>query len=196
MTKHQQIINGVINLAKTERNLFEVSVQEIANNAGVKKTTIYDYFPNKEAIFQQTIQYLIQTQINELRLQIDNIPTFKQRLYVIFDFVSSNMENQLSLHNLLFSFSGKAGLLQRFATTQLKDNKLLGGLFELFRQTLAIGVSEGLFPVQSDYNYVRMVMFSSVAAVGRSTILRHIETDLDLAKQKELAYIMLIKALQ
>ncbi len=63
----------------------KTSLSKIANDVGVKKSSIYYHFKNKEEIFKVSVEYLIDLMENKIKASIENLKTSKEILNAVFN---------------------------------------------------------------------------------------------------------------
>ncbi|MEG1801241.1 MAG: TetR/AcrR family transcriptional regulator, partial [Oscillospiraceae bacterium] len=98
--KEIAIFKGTLALASEGKNMHLVTVQDIANAAGVGKGTIYDYFSSKEEIIVRTIIYAICLENVKARQITEEKLTFREKMYAIYDIVLDSVTNRLSSFNM------------------------------------------------------------------------------------------------
>ncbi len=95
MAEKNQKKNDILSAAKSlfkEKGFHNTKMDEIAANAGVGKGTLYEYYKNKQDIFDEACI----AKINNIKEKIENISnkniTFKQKLIEIFYNKKNSME--------------------------------------------------------------------------------------------------------
>jgi len=79
-TTRDKILDVVIGYIKQNHNLSQVSLSQIAKDADIGKSTIYEYFTNKESLITQTYQYLLE-KYQMIILQEITSTTFFEAIY-------------------------------------------------------------------------------------------------------------------
>lgn len=74
-----------------------ITVAEVAKNAGIGKGTVYEYFENKEDIIFEIINIHIERYNKELDELINKVDTAKEKLEIFFRFIL--VENEVNLRH-------------------------------------------------------------------------------------------------
>lgn len=84
------------------------SISDISSAVGIKKSSIYYHFKNKEAIFIHAIKYLIQEFDQTVSKSIDNLDSSKNMLWNIYlsliEFNKQYLEEESNTMNILYLF--------------------------------------------------------------------------------------------
>lgn len=191
--KEIAIFKGTLDLASGGKNMHLVTVQDIANAAGVGKGTIYDYFSSKEDIIIRTILYAICFENAKARQITEEKITFKEKMYAIYDIVLDSVTNRLSSFNMIVSVGGigEVGKIsqdytQEFDQIAKQSEQLLG-------EILRFGAIEGSILTPRDVQYVRMAVTANILAIGKASVDK--QEPFDIEKIKSNGYKMLVKAL-
>lgn len=187
------IFKGVLALAVTHKNMYSVTVQDIAEAAGVGKGTIYDYFSSKEEIMVKTILYSVSLANKKTTELVENLATFKQKMLAVYDMVVESVDNKLSAFNLTMSIGGISELC-----TLAKDHEedIKRANYEsqkIFKNILLTGVTEKVILPTTDLDYIRMAINSNIMAVGKEVM--ECKETADIEKIKGNGYKLLIKTL-
>ncbi len=75
-----------------EKGIRKLTVSEVANQAGVSKGSIYDYFENKEDIVFEIIRIDIAAYQDNLYSQITPDITTREKMFLLFDFLLNDNE--------------------------------------------------------------------------------------------------------
>ncbi|MBU2488017.1 MAG: TetR/AcrR family transcriptional regulator [Proteobacteria bacterium] len=82
----------------SEKGFSNVSMREIAREAGVSTGALYHYFPNKHAILEQMFLYVGQRDVAEAVARTAVTGSFEDRLVIFFEFF---LERESSFQSLL-----------------------------------------------------------------------------------------------
>lgn len=86
-----------------EKGYSSVTMREIASGIGVSTGTLYHYFPSKESLFEQLIEYLSYEDTKEEELaQLGNPPTLGERIEEMMNYLAKNED--YIIKNLLITF--------------------------------------------------------------------------------------------
>lgn len=82
-----------------------ITMRQIAQGLGVSTGTLYHYFPSKENLFEQLVEYIsYQDTSEETIAQLKQFPTRAERLEAIFGFISNQEEYFLHQTLMLIDF--------------------------------------------------------------------------------------------
>ncbi|MEG1049592.1 MAG: helix-turn-helix domain-containing protein [Oscillospiraceae bacterium] len=191
--KEVAIFKGTLALASEGKNMHLVTVQDIANAAGVGKGTIYDYFSSKEDIIIRTILYAICFENAKARQITEEKITFKEKMYAIYDIVLDSVTNRLSSFNMIVSVGGigEVGKISQDYTQEF--DQIAKQSEELLGEILKFGAIEGSILAPRDLEYTRMAVTSNILAIGKASVDKLVPFDIE--KIKSNGYKMLVKAL-
>ena len=71
--KKEKIFEGVMRLAREGADLRLVTVQQIADAAGIGKGTLYEYFSSREEIIAATLMYAVDAELERVRARFDGL---------------------------------------------------------------------------------------------------------------------------
>ncbi len=99
--KKQQIINKTIQLLKTTSSTKDLTLSNIASLCDIGKSTIYDYFDNKDQLIYSSIDYLFKSLINEVNELDISCLNLKESFYSLIKLlINKNKENKMIIYNL------------------------------------------------------------------------------------------------
>ena len=192
--KEKLIFSGVLKLAHSGQNLEKITAQQIADSAGVGKATIYDYFSSKDEIIAKAILYYQQMEMDKFREYIRSLPTFKEKVYSVYDTIAYTLENSASIFNTTLGFGTPIKLLQR-ANLSIETGDVLEPFYNLFYELIDIGNNTGTIKIDISKNcnkqYMRMVLFGNASAVKRELSINQLSKKVIFDN----AYRMLISSL-
>lgn len=88
----------------SENGFSNTSMRQLGGKLNVSTGTLYHYFPSKEAIFQDLIQYVASNSIIQAEREIPKNSTLDERIDYLFDYVERNQEQFLKWLFLLFEY--------------------------------------------------------------------------------------------
>ncbi len=98
----KELINKCFDIF-AEKGYSSVTMREIASEIGVSTGTLYHYFPSKESLFEQLIEYLSYEDTKEEALaELGNLPTLGERVEKLMSYLSG-IEDYV-LKNMLMTF--------------------------------------------------------------------------------------------
>jgi AcrR family transcriptional regulator len=87
-----------------EKGYAAVTMREIAKALGVSTGTLYHYFPNKEALFEQLLDELTQQDIRHFTEATQGATTQAEKIAIAFQFMEQNQDNYFKLTLVLADF--------------------------------------------------------------------------------------------
>ena len=88
-----------------EKGYSSVTMREIASGIGVSTGTLYHYFPSKETLFEQLIEYLSYEDTKEEELaQLGNPPTLGERIQEMMNYLAKNEDYIIKSLLITFDF--------------------------------------------------------------------------------------------
>lgn len=88
-----------------EKGYSSVTMREIASGIGVSTGTLYHYFPSKESLFEQLIEYLSYEDTKEEELaQLGNPPTLGERIQEMMNYLAKNEDYIIKSLLIIFDF--------------------------------------------------------------------------------------------
>ncbi|MCC3404258.1 MAG: TetR/AcrR family transcriptional regulator [Microcoleus sp. PH2017_10_PVI_O_A] len=88
-----------------EKGYSSVTMREIASGIGVSTGTLYHYFPSKESLFEQLIEYLSYEDTKEEELaELGNPPTLGERIQEMMNYLAKNEDYIMKSLLIIFDF--------------------------------------------------------------------------------------------
>jgi AcrR family transcriptional regulator len=88
-----------------EKGYSSVTMREIASGIGVSTGTLYHYFPSKESLFEQLIEYLSYEDTKEEELaRLGNPPTLGERIQEMMNYLAKNEDYIIKSLLIIFDF--------------------------------------------------------------------------------------------
>lgn len=192
--KEIMVFQGVMKLMSKGIKLHTVKVSDIAISAGIGKGTIYDYFKSKEEIIGRSMLYAMELELIAGLKKISEEKGFKDKCYTALKIIEKSVKDNNSTTRLLLSNIGSYELSEF-----LKDNfyvleKRKQILSEAMDELAALGIKEGLIKDGEDIEYTHTVFMSVALGFSNSICNKKNENEEELAKVRNRAYKMLLKA--
>ncbi len=138
-SRRHEIFHKVVNVF-VKKGFHETSMREIADTAGIGKSTLYDYFKTKDDI----LLYFFEDQINNLtetaqKIALQNLPAderLRQVMKIHLEFLQAN-------RNLFMKLSLEAQRLKLESQKQIQKGR--HAYQDLIRGLIEEGVREGAF---------------------------------------------------
>jgi AcrR family transcriptional regulator len=101
----QELLSQCLNVI-AEKGYAAITMRQIAAGLGVSTGTLYHYFPSKDSLFDQLVEYIsYQDTSEETIARVRELPTLEERLDAIFNFVAEHEEYFLHQTLMLIDFS-------------------------------------------------------------------------------------------
>jgi len=148
-----------------------VTMDDIAENLGISKKTIYTYFKNKTELVNASVYYVFERISNGIDhiCRVDNNPITE--IFIIKDFVLENLKNEKS--SPLFQ-------LKKYYPKLHQD--LIIKQFEIMQscveQNLLKGMDLGLFRKDLDLDFISRIYFSGMNAIKDNDLFPKNKTDI------------------
>ena len=155
--KKAAVFRAVLGLLRQGRPLGDLKVSEIAEAAGIGKGTVYEYFPSREELLRDAMQYSRAQGFGELFAAISGAEGFEARWQVI----------EVTAHQLLECSSVFFSQVPSIGIPQAALHDICGGpqeradtrrmIREIMSALTSAAVQEGLAPRMPEPEYLSMV---------------------------------------
>lgn len=137
-TKRREIALACFDLVHDAR-IRNLTVAAVAKKAEIGKGTIYEYFENKDDIIFEIINMHIELQHEEIIKNIEKEKTIKNKVFQLFNFVTSSTEDNLK------HFNGYREYLSIvLAEENIQRCKFNNSCTNFFRNQLSLIIEEGI----------------------------------------------------
>lgn len=157
--KENAVYEAVLRLMARGEPLHTVTVQQIAQEAGIGKGTVYEYFTSREEILTKTFLRRIEQEIQTLAARMDLAQGFDGKLESLLDAAREAARTQPSCIKLLLADAHMAGIVEDLCGS-LRESGMHAAeqLRALIGRMLADGVREGVLPAPSGETYGLMTV--------------------------------------
>ena len=162
--KKEKIFEGVMCLARGGADLRLVTVQQIADAAGIGKGTLYEYFSSREEIIAATLVHAVELELARVRAEFDDGKTFDAGLRCLCELAVRCADNSAVGMQFLLTGAHSQGdrpLCGFFSQSEAYVNGLL---MRLARRA----VREGLAPAEIDEGYAVFALRAAFAGCSAS----------------------------
>lgn len=122
----------------SRKGFHEAKVEEIAQEAGVGKGTVYEYFASKENLFKEMVQAGLRHFHNSVADEVANAQSTQEKLYKIFIVYYNFFEKHKDTMSLFME--AQRGIKEDFHQVMLNERKELIHLLEgIFQQAIEAG---------------------------------------------------------
>ena len=141
-------------------DLHTITVQQIADAAGIGKGTLYEYFSSREEIFAKAFLYRLENEFSHLEESLRKTQSFEERLKVLLRAADRVLEMQNVGAQVLAVCSGETNELEQFCTRM--NRSYAQRVEELLALTVQQGVEEGVLRKPESMRYAVLAMFSGL----------------------------------
>ncbi len=145
MDKKEKILLSALKLIKQRKNISAITISDIAMHAGVGKGTVYEYFDNKEDIFEKAIYYFVSNSVEDV-IKVEEDKSFDEQFAQLVERISRTVAEGadvldlfLNEHAMRMRDSKKSGMSNA-------GNILRKKVYAVFIALAKKGSSEGIIP--------------------------------------------------
>lgn len=113
-----------------EKSYASITMRQIAEGLGVSTGTLYHYFPNKKALFEQLVEEITQKDLQIAMAVVEETQTLQERLETLGTYLVNNEDYYIKWMCILLDFC------QHQDREEIQNNVVLRRVDELFRQTI------------------------------------------------------------
>ena len=155
--KKEQIMQVAFETIK-KYGIKRVTLEDIAHASGMAKTSIYYYFPSKNALISATITHFSNTILDQIDFVVKSKQSPQQKLISSWKIIFSNLKESGYFLNM-----DKSTMTQMVSLARDLINKFQEGYQNLTRKILLEGKKAGVFQVD---NIDLWALFLSVGLMG------------------------------
>lgn len=126
-----------------EKGLGHLSLQDVADEAGVSKAILPYYFESKENLTLLTMRWVLARVAGRIREAIDGVETAEEKVAAMVDAIFVSPESNRRFYLVFFDFLGYAARNDRFADVGATFHEICNGLYA---EVIRLGQEEGVFP--------------------------------------------------
>lgn len=192
-SKQIQILEGALSLLEEGVDLRTVKASQIAQRAGIGKSTLYEHFISKEEILAKSVFLCITRQFERFIAALEQAQSFREACFRVMELVAASVHEQRASFLVLISSLGGEQLAackqEGRAFFQERNQEILRRMDDL----LELGQREGVIAPVSDAAYARHAMFS--AFLGYSDMVCLFQKQGNPSELQRRTYRMLLAAL-
>lgn len=128
-----------------ERGFSSVTLEDIADRAGVSKGITLYYFESKEALFRELFQWLIERIHQQMREALGGAADPLGRMHALIDVVFASPQRNRAFYAAYLDF---AALATRRASFRLVNEGFYHGCYAIERPVIEEGIAQGVIPPQ------------------------------------------------
>lgn len=193
--KEIAIFNGLMELIKQGCNPYSIKVSDIAKASNVGKGTIYDYFDSKEEAISKAILFNISKEIESSINRVKLKESFQDKFNETLNIIEENMENNLSIYNTIFTSRGMDEFYEYLVDEKNYLKQCMYTIENMVDHMLDLGFKEGIINTSESKYYQRMALRSSIGSFSVYLSHRKMYKEISIDEAREVAYKLLIKAL-
>src|ERR671933_2362508 len=125
-----------------EKGLSHLSLQDVADEAGVSKAILPYYFESKENLTLLTIRWVLARAAQRIREAIAEAKTAEEKVSAMIDAIFVSPESNRRFYLVFFDFLGYAARYDRFADVGATFHEICNGLYA---EVIRLGQREGVF---------------------------------------------------
>lgn len=125
-----------------EKGLHRLSLQDVADEAGVSKAILPYYFSSKENLILLTMRWVLARVAWRIREAISGTKSAETKICAMVDTIFVNPESNRGFYLVFFDFLGYAARDQRFADVGATFHEICNGLYT---EVVELGQEEGAF---------------------------------------------------
>lgn len=161
--KENAVYEAVLRLMARGEPLHTMTVQQIAQEAGIGKGTVYEYFTSREEILTKTFLRRIEQEIQALAARMDLAQGFDGKLESLLDAARETTRTKPSCIRLLLADVHAAGAMEQLCGS-LREGGLQAAkqLYALIGRMITAGVCEGTVPAPPGETYGLMAVAGGI----------------------------------
>src|SRR5215217_9710674 len=125
-----------------EKGLRHLSLQDVADEAGVSKAILPYYFESKENLTLLTMRWVLARVAQRIREAIDGVETAEAKITAMLDAIFVSPESNRRFYLVFFDFLGYAARNDKFADVSATFHEICNGLYT---EVIRLGQEEGVF---------------------------------------------------
>ena len=125
-----------------EKGLSHLSLQDVADEAGVSKAILPYYFDSKENLILLTMRWVLARVAQRIREAIDEVEGAEKKVSAMVDAIFVSPESNRRFYLVFFDFLGYAARNDRFADIGATFHEICNGLYA---EVIRVGQEEGVF---------------------------------------------------
>lgn len=189
--KETAVYEAVFRLLARGEKTHTVTVQQIAEEAGIGKGTVYEYFTAREEILSKAMAYRLRMETDALSARVDAAGSFEQKLDTLLCFARDCVHAQASGMKALFA-SAHTLESPEAVCRHIEEAQVTGQLRAMMARIVESGVREGVLHQPPSEAYALMALAGAVFGYAN---LQHILPAQDDAALREDARQMVRRAL-
>ena len=192
-SKQLQILEGVLTLLEEGVDLRTVRASQIAQRAGIGKSTLYEHFVSKEDILAKSIFLCVTRQFERFLAALEQAQSFEEACTRVMEMVAASAHEQRAAFLVLVSSLGGEQLAACKQEGRAFFAERAQQITEQMDDLLRRGQQEGALGPITDAAYARHAMLSAFLGYSDLVCLFRGRTDPETLKRR--TYRMLVASL-
>lgn len=145
LDKREKILIAALKLIKQRKNVNNITISDIAMHAGVGKGTVYEYFDNKEDIFEKAIYYFVSTSVEQV-IEVDESASFHEQFAQLIERINRTVSEGADVLDLFLNEHALSLAGSRKDGVGDAGNVLRKKVYAIFLSLAKKASAEGLIP--------------------------------------------------
>lgn len=158
------IFEGVMTLLREGKQIHDLKVADIAECAGIGKSTAYEYFSSKEEIIREALAYFMEQNFIELTEFVFREKTFKRMAKNALDYLEKSLEERFTGIFLMMLTEKHEEIRKGSYMDENIRSKMESVVLYQIQRAMAAGKREGVIGEEMTIEDVRMTVFGFFTA--------------------------------
>lgn len=196
--KEMLMYKAVIEMIQADYDINSIKVSDITSRAGIGKGTAYEYFSSKEEIIVKALLYDTYRHIKNVENIMQMATSFKEKYYLLLDYLEENMPYTKGVGSLLKMFTGTYEVKEKFQGElekfHVQANCPLTYVEKLIDTFMEQGYNEGIYP-QANIIIRRSVFATQVTGYIYCILNQYYGGGISREDARDFAYSSVVKLL-
>ncbi len=139
-TTKDKILDSVISFIKEEPTLKQVTMSQIAERAGIGKSTVYDYFDTKDTMVEETYMYLLE-KYQDLLLQDIEMTSYKETMLLQLSLILEVVEDAKVIMEAIMTAQNEL-VVFNYRHCSVKIQSIQKAMEKRFNTIFVLGIKE------------------------------------------------------
>ena len=158
------IFEGVMTLLREGKQIHDLKVADIAQSAGMGKSTAYEYFSSKEEIIREALAYHLEQNFIELTEFVFREKTFKRMAKNALDYLEKSLEERFTGIFLMMLTEKHEEIKKGSYMDENIRREMESVVLYQIQRAMATGKREGVIGEEMTIEDVRMTVFGFFTA--------------------------------
>lgn len=158
------IFEGVMTLLREGKQIHDLKVADIAESAGMGKSTAYEYFSSKEEIIREALAYHLEQNFIELTEFVFQEKTFKGMAKNVLDYLEKSLEERFTGIFLMMLTEKHEEIKKGSYMDENIRSKMESIVLYQIQRAMDVGKQEGVIGEEMSLKDVKMTSFGFFTA--------------------------------